>query len=60
MTNPPRRRVSAPWADALFANLARLAALLTLSLLLGIMVSLFIGAWPAIKEYGLSFLWRTD
>lgn len=60
MTNPPQRRVSAPWADALFANLARLAALVTLSLLLGIMVSLFIGAWPAIKEYGLSFLWRTD
>ena len=60
MTNPPHRRVSAPWADALFANLARLAALVTLSLLLGIVVSLVIGAWPAIKEYGLSFLWRTD
>src|SRR5574343_462478 len=60
MTNPPQRRISAPWAVALFANLARLAALITLSLLLGIMVSLIIGAWPAIKEYGLSFLWRSD
>ena len=60
MTTPPQRRISAPWADALFANLARLAALITLSLLLGIMVSLIIGAWPAIKEYGLSFLWRSD
>ena len=60
MTNPLQRRVRAPWADAVFASLARLAALLTLSLLLGIMVSLFIGAWPAIREYGLSFLWRTQ
>lgn len=60
MTNPLQRRVRAPWADAVFASLARLAALLTLSLLLGIMVSLFIGAWPAIQEYGLSFLWRTQ
>ena len=60
MTNPLQRRVRAPWADAVFASLVRLAALLTLSLLLGIMVSLFIGAWPAIQEYGLSFLWRTQ
>ncbi len=60
MTNLLQRRVRAPWADAVFASLARLAALLTLSLLLGIMVSLFIGAWPAIQEYGLSFLWRTQ
>ncbi|WP_290730462.1 phosphate ABC transporter permease PstC [Aquabacterium sp.] len=60
MTNPPQRRVSAPWADAVFANLARLAALLTLSLLVGIMISLFIGAWPAIEKYGISFLWRSQ
>ncbi|MBP9062747.1 MAG: phosphate ABC transporter permease PstC [Aquabacterium sp.] len=60
MTNPPQRRISAPWADAVFANLARLAALLTLSLLVGIMISLFIGAWPAIEKYGISFLWRSQ
>ncbi|MBI5925513.1 MAG: phosphate ABC transporter permease PstC [Aquabacterium sp.] len=60
MTNPPSRRVNAPWADAVFAGLARAAALLTLALLLGIIVSLIVGAWPAIKTYGLSFLWRTE
>ncbi len=60
MTNPPVRRVNAPWADALFALLARGAAILTLSILAGIIISLVIGAWPAIKEYGLSFLWRAD
>jgi phosphate transport system permease protein len=60
MSTPPSRRVSAPWADAVFATLARAAALLTLALLLGIIGSLIAGAWPAIKAYGLSFLWRSE
>lgn len=60
MTSPPARRVNAPWADAVFAALAKAAALLTLALLLGIIGSLIVGAWPAIKTYGLSFLWRTE
>jgi phosphate transport system permease protein len=60
MTNPPARRISAPWADTVFALAARAAAVLTLSLLLGIIGSLIVGAWPAIKEYGLSFLWRSE
>jgi len=60
MTNPPPRRVQAPWADAVFALLARAAALLTLSLLVGIILSLVVGAWPAIDKYGLSFLTRTE
>lgn len=50
----------APWADRLFAILAHGAAWLTLALLVGILISLFLGALPAIKEYGLSFLWRTE
>ena len=56
---PPRRRV-APWADTFFAVLAQSAAWLTLALLAGIIVSLLIGAAPAIKEFGLGFLWSTD
>lgn len=56
----PQRRVNMRWADAVFAGLARAAALLTLSLLIGIIASLVVGAWPAIKEYGISFLWRSD
>lgn len=60
MTSPPARRVNAPWADAVFATLAKAAALLTLALLLGIIGSLIVGAWPAIRTYGLSFLWRTE
>ena len=36
------------------------AAWLTLGLLAAIIASLVIGAMPAIREYGLSFLWRSD
>ena len=53
---PPAGRVrTAAIADRLFGWTAKGAALVTLGLLLGILVSLFIGAWPAIEKYGLSF-----
>ncbi len=57
---PPARHRVAPGADTVFAWLAHGAAWLTLALLAGIIVSLFVGAGPAIREYGLSFLWSTD
>jgi phosphate transport system permease protein len=57
---PPERRAVAPWADKLFAVLAHGAAWLTLALLVGIIVSLFIGAMPALQKFGLSFLWTSD
>ena len=56
---PPRRRV-APWADGVFAALTHGAAWLTLALLVAIIVSLFIGAAPSIREFGLGFLWSKD
>ncbi len=49
-----------PWADKLFAFAAQSCAWLTLALLVGILLSLVIGAMPAIREYGLSFLWRSE
>jgi phosphate transport system permease protein len=57
MSSPPpagRARTGAV-VDRLFGWAARAAALLTLALLLGILVSLLIGAWPAIHKYGLDF-----
>jgi phosphate transport system permease protein len=48
------------WADPLFAVLAQGAAWLTLALMAGILVSLLQGAMPAIREYGLSFLWSSE
>jgi len=54
----PRRLtlMSGVFADRCFAWLARGAALLTLGLLIAILGSLLVGAWPAIHEYGLGFL----
>jgi len=43
-------------ADRLFAWAARGAALLTLGLLVAIMASLLVGAWPAIRAFGLGFM----
>jgi len=57
---PPGRNPPSRWGDRLFAAAALLAALLTLALLAGIIVSLLIGAAPAIQQYGLSFLVRAE
>src|SRR5437867_12821446 len=58
MANPPPVNAvrRSPFADRLFGWAAMGAALLTLGLLIGILVSLVIGAWPAISKYGLGFL----
>jgi len=47
-------------ADRIFGWLAMAAAILTLSALAGILISLTISAWPAITKYGLGFLINTQ
>jgi len=56
---PTKGARSGPLADRLFGWLAKGAALLTLVMLLAILVSLTISAWPAIDRYGLGFLAST-
>jgi phosphate transport system permease protein len=51
----PRRARTGPLVDRLFGWTARAAALLTLGLLAGILLSLVLGAAPAIERYGLGF-----
>lgn len=46
--------------DWVFLNMTRLSAVLTLLMLGGIIVSLFYGAWPSIKQFGVAFLWTSD
>jgi len=53
---PSRPLISGMLADRLFGWLARGAAILTLLLLVGILGSLVVGAWPSIAKYGLGFL----
>ncbi|MFN7427100.1 MAG: phosphate ABC transporter permease PstC [bacterium] len=46
--------------DQVFAVLTTGAALITLGLLLGILLSLVAGAIPSMREFGLSFLWTAE
>ncbi len=48
------------FGDRVFAALTTGAALVTLGLLLGIIVSLIFGAIPSMREFGLSFLWTAE
>ena len=62
MTNhpPPTQKArSGPMADILFAAAAKGAAVFTLLILMAILVSLTISAWPAISKFGLGFLVST-
>ncbi len=61
MTQPPpvKKARSGPMADRVFAWLAQSAAVFTLGILIAILISLTISAWPAISQYGLGFLTST-
>ncbi len=41
--------------DFIFANSTRICAVIVLLIIFAMMVSLFIGAWPAFKKFGLHF-----
>ena len=43
--------------DAAFYWTTRISAIFVLLILGGIILSLIVGAWPAMKEYGAAFLW---
>jgi len=49
-----------PLGDRIFENLTRAFAILTLVLLVGIIVSLSISAWPSIQKFGVGFLWSAE
>lgn len=58
MTTPPPGNPTR-WgslSDRLFGLAAKGAAYLTLALLLGILLSLVVGAWPAVQKFGFGFL----
>jgi phosphate transport system permease protein len=57
---PPTHTQRSPWADKAFAAATQSAAWITLALLAGIIGSLVYGAWPAIREFGIGFLFSTD
>ena len=46
--------------DGLFHRITQLFSLLVLLALAGIIVSLFINAWPTFQKFGLPFLWYVE
>ena len=58
----PERAASGgrPIGDAIFLNVTRLAALLTLLVLAGIIVSLVVSSWPSIQKFGFTFLTSSE
>ena len=60
MPEQPPLRKAGTLGDRVFAWLTRGAAALTLLALVGIIVSLVIGAWPSIRHFGLPFLWTSE
>lgn len=48
------------WLDLLFRGTTKICAWLVFGSVIGILVSLFFGAWPAIDKFGLGFLTSTD
>ena len=61
MSHPPpiKKARSGPLADRIFGWAAKGAAIGTLVLLLAILMTLTMSAWPAIHKYGFSFLTNT-
>ena len=46
--------------DIFFHRLTQSLSLLVLAALLGIIVSLFVYAWPAFYKFGVQFIWRVE
>jgi phosphate transport system permease protein len=46
--------------DVLFHRITQSFSLLVLVALMGIIVSLFINAWPTFQKFGLNFIWRVE
>ena len=53
-----RRGSRAQAADRVFLGLTWLSAVLVVLLLLGVILALVTGAWPALQEFGPGFLWN--
>jgi len=48
------------WQDAVFHRLTQAFSLLVLLALVGIIVSLFINAWPTFHKFGVRFVWYVE
>jgi phosphate transport system permease protein len=54
------RRSNSGLGDAIFFNITRLFALLTLLSLVGIIISLVVASWPSLQKFGIPFVWHAE
>lgn len=54
----PSFKAPSKQGDILFALLVKLAALIVLLMMGGIIISLIISSWPSIHQFGFAFLWN--
>jgi phosphate transport system permease protein len=57
---PRTRRLGDRIGDGLLYGLTAVAAILSIAVVFAIIWRVFDGAWPAIREYGLSFVWHGE
>ncbi|CAN5141808.1 phosphate ABC transporter permease PstC [soil metagenome] len=57
---PSAQRRHSRLGDILFLNATRGAAALVLIVLVGIIISLVVSAWPSISKFGPAFLWGSE
>src|SRR5699024_10622872 len=57
---PAPRTAFGTWGDRCFHGITAVSALLVLALIIGIGVSLLIGAWPALSRFGFGFFTSTQ
>lgn len=48
------------WEDVLFHRITQAFSLLVLLVLMGILVSLFVNAWPTFHKFGVRFIWYVE
>ncbi|WP_241592912.1 phosphate ABC transporter permease PstC [Rosenbergiella epipactidis] len=53
----PSFKAPSKYGDVIFSLLVKVAALIVLLMLGGIIVSLMISSWPSLHQFGFSFLW---
>ena len=46
--------------DFFFHRVTQAFSLLVLAALLGIIISLFVNAWPTFQKFGFQFIWRIE
>jgi phosphate transport system permease protein len=57
---PRTRRLGDRIGDGLLYGLTAVAAVVSVAVVFAIIWRVFVGAWPAVKEYGIAFLWHSE